>query len=177
MNLNQAAHGDREHAYIQTRLGHAPHHGRRPRLRPGGPRRGSPPGCGPPPGWAATHDLRLVRFGDNMRGVAVTEGDKTEAEIPFGVSVNTYAVNDLVDVVEAVADAEVDRLVGGVRVGVRRGCRAAPRRRAPRVAALRGPAGAGAAHHARRASAPRRSPPTSRTSGGFVSCRAWPYND
>ena len=55
--------------------------------------------------------LRLARFGDNMRDVAVTEGDKVEAEMRFGVSVNTYGVNDLVEAVDAVADAEVDALV------------------------------------------------------------------
>jgi L-arabinose isomerase len=55
--------------------------------------------------------MRLARFGDNMRNVAVTEGDKVEAEIRFGVSVNTYGVNDLVAVVDAVAESEVDALV------------------------------------------------------------------
>src|SRR5690606_19066033 len=53
----------------------------------------------------------LARFGDNMRGVAVTEGDKTEAELRFGVSVNTWGVNDLVAAVEAVDDDGVSRLV------------------------------------------------------------------
>ena len=46
--------------------------------------------------------MRVVRFGDNMRDVAVTEGDKVEAQRRFGVSVNTLGVNDLVDVVEGV---------------------------------------------------------------------------
>ena len=55
--------------------------------------------------------LRLARFGDNMRDVAVTEGDKVEAELRFGVSVNTYGVNDLVARVDAVPDAAVDALV------------------------------------------------------------------
>ena len=55
--------------------------------------------------------MRLARFGDNMRDVAVTEGDKVEAERRFGVSVNTWGVNDLVAVVDDVADAEVDELV------------------------------------------------------------------
>ena len=62
-------------------------------------------------GWAATHELRLARFGDNMRNVAVTEGDKTEAELRFGVSVNTWGVNDLVAAVDEVADADIDTLV------------------------------------------------------------------
>jgi L-arabinose isomerase len=62
-------------------------------------------------GRAATQSLRLARFGDNMRNVAVTEGDKTEAEVRFGVSVNTWGVNDLVAAVAQVADADVDTLV------------------------------------------------------------------
>ena len=60
---------------------------------------------------AAIRSLKLARFGDNMRNVAVTEGDKVEAELRFGVSVNTYGVNDLVERVDAVADAEVDDLL------------------------------------------------------------------
>ncbi|QFZ18149.1 L-arabinose isomerase [Saccharothrix syringae] len=110
MNLNQAAHGDREFGFIQTRIG-VPRktvagHASDPRL------------AERIDGWvrAATghhhlNGLKLARFGDNMRGVAVTEGDKVEAELRFGVSVNTYGVNDLVEVVDAVADAEIDLLV------------------------------------------------------------------
>ncbi|ADP81474.1 L-arabinose isomerase [Pseudofrankia inefficax] len=110
MNLNQAAHGDREFGYIQTRL-------RLPRVTVVGHvddaltrhRVGA---------WArvaiARADLRgmrLVRFGDNMRGVAVTEGDKVAAEIRFGVAVNTYSINDLVAVVDAVGGVAIDELV------------------------------------------------------------------
>ncbi len=111
MNLNQAAHGDREYAYALTRLGVARAtvvgHASNPAVqaRVGNWVRAAA-------GWAATHELTLVRFGDNMRNVAVTEGDKTEAEHVFGVSVNTWGVNDLVAAVEAVADDEVDALVG-----------------------------------------------------------------
>ena len=110
MNLNQAAHGDREFGYIQTRLalrrktvvGHVSD----PRvtgevatwMRAAA-------------GWAATRSLKLARFGDNMRFVAVTEGDKTEAEAVFGVQVNTWGVNDLVAAVADVAPADVDTLV------------------------------------------------------------------
>ncbi|MFD4327910.1 L-arabinose isomerase [Nocardioides sp. NPDC058538] len=110
MNLNQAAHGDREYAYIATRLGVARTtvvgHVSNPAVtrRVGTWVRGAA-------GWAATHGLNLVRFGDNMRNVAVTEGDKTEAELRFGVSVNTWGVNDLVAAVEAVDEAAVDALV------------------------------------------------------------------
>ena len=109
MNLNQAAHGDREYAYALTRLGIARAtvvgHASNPAVaaRVGSWVRAAA-------GWAATHELKLVRFGDNMRNVAVTEGDKTEAEHVFGVSVNTYGVNDLVAAVEAVADDEVTAL-------------------------------------------------------------------
>src|SRR5918911_888693 len=61
-------------------------------------------------GWRAAQSLRMARFGDNMRNVAVTEGDKVEAERVFGFSVNTWGVNDLVGVVDAVPDADVDAL-------------------------------------------------------------------
>lgn len=110
MNLNQAAHGDREFGYMATRLGTARKtvvgHASNPAVRAsiGTWVRAAA-------GWAATHELRLVRFGDNMRNVAVTEGDKTEAELRFGVSVNTWGVNELVAAVEAVDDAAVDALV------------------------------------------------------------------
>ncbi|NIK61479.1 L-arabinose isomerase [Kribbella shirazensis] len=110
MNLNQAAHGDREYAYLVTRLGVARTtvvgHVSNPAVtrRIGTWIRGAA-------GWAATHELRLVRFGDNMRNVAVTEGDKTEAQLRFGVAVNTWGVNDLVEVVEKVDDTDVDALV------------------------------------------------------------------
>ncbi|OZB50678.1 MAG: L-arabinose isomerase [Cellulomonas sp. 14-74-6] len=110
MNLNQAAHGDREYGYALARLGVARTtvvgHASNPAVtaRVGTWVRGAA-------GWAATHELRLARFGDNMRNVAVTEGDKTEAEHVFGVSVNTWGVNDLVAAVDAVEDATVDSLV------------------------------------------------------------------
>ena len=110
MNLNQAAHGDREFGYIQTRLGVARKtvvgHVSNPTVQA---RIGT--WVRAAAGWAALHELRLARFGDNMRNVAVTEGDKTEAELQFGVSVNTWGVNDLVDAVARVADADVDTLV------------------------------------------------------------------
>ncbi|MGC4765291.1 L-arabinose isomerase [Micromonospora sp. DT46] len=110
MNLNQAAHGDREFGFIQTRLGVARKtvagHVSDPRVtaRVGAWARAAL-------GYSAMRSLRLARFGDNMRDVAVTEGDKVEAELRFGVSVNTYGVNDLVAVVDQVADAQIDDLV------------------------------------------------------------------
>ena len=62
-------------------------------------------------GQAEMSTMRVARFGDNMRGVAVTEGDKVEAEAHFGASIDTYGVNDLVDVVRRVRSADVDKLV------------------------------------------------------------------
>ena len=110
MNLNQAAHGDREFAHVAARLGV-------PRKTVAG-HAGDPELVRRVDGWiraAAGRDhldgLRVARFGDNMRDVAVTEGDKVEAELRFGVSVNTYGVNDLVARVDAVPDADVDTLV------------------------------------------------------------------
>ena len=110
MNLNQAAHGDREFGYLETRMrmrrktvvGHVSDPVVRARV--GSWVRAAV-------GVRAARDLRLARFGDNMRDVAVTEGDKTEAQIVFGMSVNTYGVNDLVAVVDEVADSDVDALV------------------------------------------------------------------
>ncbi|MEU8248765.1 L-arabinose isomerase [Nonomuraea sp. NPDC048916] len=110
MNLNQAAHGDREFGHIQTRLGVA---------------RKTVAGHVSDPyvverilawaraasGLAEVRTLKLARFGDNMRDVAVTEGDKVEAQLRFGVSVNTYGVNELVEVVDAASDADVNALV------------------------------------------------------------------
>jgi L-arabinose isomerase len=110
MNLNQAAHGDREFGYMQSRIGIARKivagHASDPAVheRIGAWGRAAL-------GWRAAQSLRLARFGDNMRNVAVTEGDKVAAEMRFGFSVNTYGVNDLVAAVEAVADGDIDRLV------------------------------------------------------------------
>jgi L-arabinose isomerase len=110
MNLNQAAHGDREFGYVQTRIG-VPRktvagHANDPILR-----RRIDSWVRAARGAAHLRGLRLARFGDNMRDVAVTEGDKVEAELRLGVSVNTYGVNDLVAVVDAVPDTEIDALV------------------------------------------------------------------
>jgi L-arabinose isomerase len=110
MNLNQAAHGDREFGYIQARMNLAHKivvgHVSNPAVtaQVGTWTRAAS-------GWASIRSLKLARFGDNMRYVAVTEGDKTEAEIRFGLSVNTWGVNDLVDSVAAAGDSAVDALV------------------------------------------------------------------
>jgi L-arabinose isomerase len=110
MNLNQAAHGDREFGFIQTRLGVARKtvagHVSDPAVLQRVGRWAD--ACR---GYARLRSLQLARFGDNMRDVAVTEGDKVEAELRLGVSVNTYGVNDLVATVDAVEDAAIDRLV------------------------------------------------------------------
>ncbi|WP_270889711.1 L-arabinose isomerase [Pedococcus sp. 5OH_020] len=110
MNLNQAAHGDREFGYMQTRLGVARKtvagHITDPAVIDG-----VATWARAALGLSAVRSLKLVRFGDNMRNVAVTDGDKVEAERRFGVSVNTYGVNDLVAVVDSVSDAEVNALV------------------------------------------------------------------
>ena len=110
MNLNQAAHGDREFGYIATRLGTSRKtvvgHASNPAVTAsiGTWARAAA-------GWDAVQHLKLARFGDNMRFVAVTEGDKTEAEIQFGVQVNTWSVNDLADAVAAARDTDIDTLV------------------------------------------------------------------
>src|ERR1700678_3267265 len=110
MNLNQAAHGDRELGYILTRLGirrkTVAGHVSDPRVTAG-----VGTWARAAAGWAATRSLKLARFGDNMRCVAVTEGDKTEAEADFGVQVNTWGVNDLAAAVADVDPADVDALV------------------------------------------------------------------
>ena len=110
MNLNQAAHGDREFGYIQTRLGVARKtvvgHVSQPAVR-----QQVEDWQRAAAGWATARTLRLARFGDNMRYVAVTEGDKTEAELRFGVQVNTWGVNELADAVAAATSEEVDALV------------------------------------------------------------------
>jgi len=111
MNLNQAAHGDREFGFICSRLrqgrkvvvGHWEdedvHAGLDVWMRAA---------CA----WADSQRLKLARFGDNMREVAVTEGDKVAAQRQFGYAVNGYGVGDLVARIARATDAEVDRLVG-----------------------------------------------------------------
>lgn len=108
MNLNQSAHGDREHGYIGTRMGIARKvvvgYWESPRVRE------------KIAGWMRTaaafitgRQLKVVRFGDNMRQVAVTEGDKVEAQIKFGWAVNTHGVGDLVKSVNEVTEEEIDK--------------------------------------------------------------------
>lgn len=110
MNTNQSAHGDREHGFITARMnvprkivfGHWQDAAVLSQL--GGWQRTAA-------ALAESRSLKVVRFGDNMRQVAVTEGDKVEAEIKFGWSVNTYGVGDLAQRVEAVTAEQVEELM------------------------------------------------------------------
>lgn len=110
MNLNQSAHGDREFGFICARMniqrkvvvGHwedAEVHQQVDNW------------CRAASGWKDWQGAKFVRFGDNMRNVAVTEGDKVEAELKFGFSVNTHGVGDLVDMINRVSAEEINRLI------------------------------------------------------------------
>ncbi|MBP6386730.1 MAG: L-arabinose isomerase [Pseudarcicella sp.] len=110
MNMNQSAHGDREFGFIGARMGIA---------------RKIVVGHWQDAevierinvwarvisGWNDLQGAKFARFGDNMRFVAVTEGDKVEAEIKFGYSVNTHPVGDLVGVINSVSQAEINQLI------------------------------------------------------------------
>ncbi|WMI68093.1 L-arabinose isomerase [Mangrovimonas sp. YM274] len=110
MNLNQAAHGDREFGFIVSRLrknrkvvvGHWSQESVQKKI--GDWTRVAA-------GWDDWQGAKFARFGDNMRFVAVTDGDKVEAETKFGFSVNTYAVGDLVEVINGVSDQAIAELV------------------------------------------------------------------
>ncbi len=110
MNLNQSAHGDREFGFIMSRMrlsrkvvvGHWQQEDVLQKINV----------------WARVaagrfemQRLKVVRFGDNMRQVAVTDGDKVGAEMTFGFSVNTHGVGDLVKVINQFSDAEINQLV------------------------------------------------------------------
>ena len=107
MNLNQAAHGDREHGVLGARL-------RKPRKVIAGywqdedVQRRIGDWMRAAVGAAFSRSLKVMRFGDNMRDVAVTEGDKVEAQIKLGWEVNTWATGDLVREMNAVTEAEID---------------------------------------------------------------------
>jgi L-arabinose isomerase len=110
MNLNQSAHGDREFGFLQTRMQlrrkTVVGHWRDPSVveRIGTWSRAA---CG----WHEAQRLAVARFGDNMRQVAVTEGDKVEAQLRLGIAVNGYGVGELVEAVRGAPDSAVDRLV------------------------------------------------------------------
>ena len=109
MNMNQAAHGDREHGFIMSRMrlnrkvvvGFWQEETTQEKI--GAWTRAAA-------AWADWQGAKFVRFGDNMREVAVTDGDKVSAQFKFGFSVNTHGVGDLVEVVNAVTEKEVDAL-------------------------------------------------------------------
>ncbi|MCX7797481.1 MAG: L-arabinose isomerase [Melioribacter sp.] len=110
MNLNQSAHGDREFGYICTRMkkrrkvivGHWQDEEVQKKLSIW---------MRAALAWQDAQGAKIARFGDNMREVAVTEGDKVEAQIKFGYSVNGYGVGDLVDYINKVKDNEVKELI------------------------------------------------------------------
>lgn len=110
MNLNQAAHGDREFGFMATRMrlnrkvvvGHWRDAAIQAQLGTW-----SRAACA----WADAQNARLARFGDNMRSVAVTEGDKVEAQMRFGYQVYGYGLGDLVEMVQAVSDGDINALV------------------------------------------------------------------
>src|SRR5829696_6556194 len=110
MNLNQSAHGDRELGFMASRMklkrkvvvGHWKDEKVVERINVW---------CRAAAGWHDWQGARFVRFGDNMRFVAVTEGDRVEAELKFGYSVNYHGIGDLVNVINHVADGSIDSLV------------------------------------------------------------------
>ena len=110
MNLNQSAHGDREFGYIMSRMrkkrkvvvGHW--EDKRVQTKLGNWSRVAL-------GWDEMQNLKVARFGDNMREVAVTCGDKVEAQIRFGMSVNGYDSSDIINKMKLVTDAQVEALV------------------------------------------------------------------
>lgn len=110
MNTNQSAHGDREFGFMVSRLrmerkvvvGH---------WKDKGVINNIDAWCRAAAGWNDWQGAKFVRFGDNMRYVAVTDGDKVEAEYKFGFSVNTHGIGDLVKVINTISDAEVDALI------------------------------------------------------------------
>ena len=109
MNLNQSAHGDREFGFIMTRMklkrkvvvGHWQDEKVIAKINSW---------CRAAAAWQDWQQAKFVRFGDNMRYVAVTEGDKVEAELKFGYSVNYHGVGDLVEVIDQTSNAEINDL-------------------------------------------------------------------
>ena len=110
MNLNQAAHGDREHGFIAARL-------RMPRKVIAGywqdedVQKRISSWMKAAVGAAASKEMKVMRFGDNMREVAVTEGDKVAVQAKLGWQVNTWAVGDLVKEMHGVSEEEIDTMM------------------------------------------------------------------
>ena len=109
MNLNQSAHGDREYGFMLTRMrldrkvvvGHWKDPEVQQRIAVWTRAAAA---------WLDAQGARFARLGDNMREVAVTEGDKVEAQLKFGWSVNGYAIGDLVKYIDAVTEADINNL-------------------------------------------------------------------
>jgi L-arabinose isomerase len=118
MNLHQAAHGDREFGFITARLG-------LPRKVVAGFWEDTETlneiagWVRAAAGWRESQSLKVARFGDNMRDVAVTEGDKVEAQVRLGYSVDGFGVGDLVARMQQFSDAAVDKLVQEYRSSYR----------------------------------------------------------
>ncbi|MBB5437852.1 L-arabinose isomerase [Pedobacter sp. AK017] len=110
MNLNQSAHGDREFGFMVTRM-------RKDRKVVVGHWQDEEAikeidtWTRAAAGWHDWQGARFVRFGDNMRYVAVTDGDKVEAELKFGFEVNTYGIGDLVAVIDSIPEAAIQELL------------------------------------------------------------------
>ena len=110
MNLNQSAHGDREFGHIVTRMrknrkvvvGHWQDENAQAKIAVW---------MRVSAGWADAQDMRIIRFGDQMNNVAVTDGDKVEAEMRLGYHVDYYPIANLVALLNEVTDAEVAELV------------------------------------------------------------------
>ncbi len=110
MNLNQSAHGDREFGFMMSRMrmerkvvvGHWENTEVHEKINTW---------ARAAAGWHDMQNAKFVRFGDNMREVAVTDGDKVEAQYKFGYSVNTHGIGDLVAVINATTESQIDELV------------------------------------------------------------------
>jgi L-arabinose isomerase len=116
MNLNQAAHGDREHGFIMSRMR------MNRKVVVGFWQDAAVQGqlgawCRAAAAWHDGQGAKFCRFGDNMREVAVTEGNKVSAQLKFGYAVNGYGVGDLVKQVNAVTDAEITALCQAYEAG------------------------------------------------------------
>ncbi|WP_306521552.1 L-arabinose isomerase [Rheinheimera sp.] len=107
MNTHQSAHGCREFGFIGTRMRKERKvvvgHWQNPQVV-----QDIDDWCRAAMGWAESRSLKVARFGDNMRQVAVTEGDKVAAQIQFGYEVHAYSLADLVAVVDAVSDSDIN---------------------------------------------------------------------
>lgn len=110
MNTNQSAHGGREFGFIGTRLDIDRKvivgHWQNPKVQ-----QQLDDWSRAALGWQESHQLKVARFGDNMRQVAVTEGNKVSAQIQFGYEVNAYSLSELTEAVNAVSDADINQLL------------------------------------------------------------------